>query len=141
MDPKAFAVALYDAFNRDDLDAALALAADDIEIVNHGWNMTYRGHEGFRTFMQGWKSMAPDSMVEIVRQLSGPDGVANECIFHGTHSGTLETPTGTIPATGKHIDVPICEVWRIRDDVLVSLHNYADGLTILAQMGLMPAPE
>jgi steroid delta-isomerase-like uncharacterized protein len=141
MNPKVIAEAIYDAFNRNDFDAALALTASDVEIVNVGWNVTYRGHDGFRTFMQVWKTMAPDSTVEIVRQLSGPDGVTNEAIFHGTHTGTLRTPSADIPATGKHLDVPICEVWRVRDGKLISLHNYADGVTILTQLGLLPTPS
>jgi steroid delta-isomerase-like uncharacterized protein len=139
MDPRAIADAIYDAFNRSDFDAAVALATPDVEIVNVGWGTTYRGGDGLRTYMQGWKSMAPDSTVEIVGQLVAPDGITNECIFHGTHTGTLHTPGGDIPATGRHVDHSFCEVWRVHDGKLASLHNYADGVTIMTQLGLMPA--
>jgi ketosteroid isomerase-like protein len=47
---------------------------------------------------------------------------------------------GEIPPTGKAVTLPICEVWRVRDGKLVSLMNYADGVTIMTQLGLMPAP-
>jgi steroid delta-isomerase-like uncharacterized protein len=140
MTPKALAELLYDAFNRNDFDAVMAATASDVEIVNVAWNTTYRGHDGFRTFLQGWKTMAPDCTVEIVRQLASPDGVANECVFHGTHTGLLQTPTGDIPATGRHVDAPFCEVWRVRAGKLASLHNYGDSVTMMTQLGLMPAP-
>jgi steroid delta-isomerase-like uncharacterized protein len=140
MDAAALAHEIYAAFNRGDLDAALALAADDVEIVNVGWNVIYRGHDGFRTFMQGWKTLDPNSRVEVVRQLPGADGVTNEAVFHATHVGPLRTPAAEIPPTGKAITLPICEVWRVRDGKLASLHNYADGVTIMAQLGLLPPP-
>lgn len=139
-DDAALARAIYDAFNRGDFDAALALTAPDVEIVNVGWGVTYRGHDGFREFMQGWKTMDPNCRVEVVRQLAGEEGVANEAVFHATHVGPLRPPTGEVPPTGKPVTLPICEVWRIRDGKLASLINYADGVTALAQLGLLPPP-
>jgi steroid delta-isomerase-like uncharacterized protein len=140
-DNAALARAIYDAFNRGDLDGALALAAPDVEVVNVGWGVTYRGHDGFREFMQGWKTMDPNSRVEVVRQLAGEEGVTNEAVFHATHSGPLRPPTGEIPPTGKTVALPICEVWRMRNGKLARLMNYADGVTVMAQLGLLPAPE
>jgi steroid delta-isomerase-like uncharacterized protein len=139
MDAAALARTIYDAFNRGDLDAALALATADVEIANVGWGVTYRGHNGFREFMQGWKTLDPNSRVTLVRQLPGAEGVTNEALFEATHVGPLRTPAAEIPPTGKAISLPICEVWRVRDGKLASLHNYADGITIMAQLGLLPA--
>jgi steroid delta-isomerase-like uncharacterized protein len=140
MDAATVAHAIYDAFNRGDVEAALALATADVEIVNVGWNVTYRGHDGFREFMQGWKTLDPNARVRVVRQLAGPDGVTNEAVFEATHVGPLRTPAGEIAPTGKTIALPICEVWHVRDGKLTSLHNYADGVTIMAQLGLLPPP-
>ncbi|HEY7031471.1 MAG TPA: nuclear transport factor 2 family protein [Thermomicrobiales bacterium] len=139
-DNAALARAIYDAFNRGDLDGALALAAPDVEIVNVGWGVTYRGHDGFRAFMQGWKTMDPSCRVEVVRQLAGDEGVTNECVFHATQTGPLRPPTGEVPPTGKTVALPICEVWRVRNGKLASLMNYADGVTVMAQLGLLPPP-
>jgi steroid delta-isomerase-like uncharacterized protein len=140
-DSAAFARTVYEAFNRGDLQSALDLAAPDVEVVNIAWGMTYHGHEGFRTFMQGWKTMDPDCRVDVVSQLPGADGVTNECMFRGTQVGPLNPPTGEIPPTGIPLVVPICEVWQIRDGKLTSLHSYSDGITVLAQLGLLPAPS
>lgn len=137
----AFARAIYDAFNRKDFDAVLAMTAPDVEIVNVGWGVTYSGHDGFREFMQGWKTMDPTCRIDVVRQLAGEEGVTNECVFHATQTGPLRPPMGEIPPTGKTVTVPICEVWRIHDGKLRSLINYADGVTIIAQLGLLPASE
>jgi steroid delta-isomerase-like uncharacterized protein len=140
-DNAALAREIYDAFNRGDFDAALAKTHPDVEVVNIPWATTYHGHDGFREFMQGWKTMDPNSRVEVIRQLAADDGVANEAVFHATHVGPLYPPTGEIPPTGKTVAIPICEIWRFRDGKLVSLRNYADGVTIMAQLGLLPPPE
>lgn len=140
-DNAALAREIYEAFNRSDFEAVLALTQPDVEVVNVGWDVTYRGHDGLREFMQGWKTMDPEGRVEVVRQLAGDDGVTNESVFHATHVGALHPPTGEIPPTGKTVAIPICEVWRIQDGKLASLHSYADGVTIMAQLGLLPPPE
>jgi hypothetical protein len=51
----------------------------------------------------------------------------------------LPMPDGsTVPPTGKHVVLRFCEVWRIRDGKVISLHNYGDNLSLLQQLGLMP---
>lgn len=140
-DNAALAREIYDAFNRGELAAALAKTDPEAEIVDTGWGTTQHGLDGFRAFMQGWKTMDPNARVEVIRQLPGEDGVANECVFHGTHLGPLYPPTGEIPPTGKTVAIPFCEIWRFRNGKLVNLINYADGLTVMAQLGLLPPPE
>jgi hypothetical protein len=85
-DPATLARNLYDAFNRGDFDAALALTQPNVEVVNTAWGVTYHGHDGFREFMQGWKTMDPDGRIEVLRQLPAEDGVANEFVFHAPPS-------------------------------------------------------
>lgn len=132
--------AAYEAFNRGDVDGALATMQPDVEIVNVAWNVTYRGHDGFREFMRTWKTMDPNCRVEVIRQMEGEDGVTSELVFHATHVGPLHAPTGATPPTGKTVAVPVCEVWRLRDGKLASDYMYSDGVTILAQLGLLPEP-
>lgn len=135
----ALARRIYDFFNTRQFEAALALTDDAAEIVNIGRGATYAGKAGFLQFMQGWKTLDPDCRVDVLTQLASDDGVTNECIFHATQVGPLATRTGDVPPTGRTIALPFCEVWRIKDGKLVSLHNYADGATVMAQLGLLPS--
>mgnify|MGYP000064082061 FL=1 len=136
----AFARRVYDAFNRGAFDEVLQQVDPGVEVVNVAWGTTYRGPDGMRTFMQGWKTMDPNCRVEVVRQLAGEEGVTNECIFHATHVGPINPPSGEVPPTGKTVALPFCEVWRIRNGKLTSLINYGDTMTTLVQLGLAPAP-
>jgi ketosteroid isomerase-like protein len=86
--------------------------------------------------------MAPDDgHVEVSAQLSSEEGVTNECIYRGTHTGPLATPTGEIAPTGQPFELPFAEVWRIRDGKIASIHGYIDSGTIMQQLGLGPPTE
>ena len=134
-----FAHTVYDAFNRGDLDAVIAMADPEIDVVNVPWRDKFHGRAEFRIYLEGWKEMDPAASVEIVHQLAGDEGVVNECIFRAPHVGMLSSPSGALTPTGKTLEVPFCEVWRIRNGKLLGLTNYADGVSIMEQLGVMPA--
>jgi steroid delta-isomerase-like uncharacterized protein len=130
---------LYAAFNRGDLDSCLALAAQDVEVVLIPFDQTFRGHDGFRDFMGGFKRAFPDLTVTVTNQVATEDQVVSECSWTGTHSGPLLSPTGEIPATHKSVTRAVfCEVWTIRDGKVAVLRNYQDVSTWLRQLGLVP---
>jgi predicted ester cyclase len=64
--------------------------------------------------------------------------------FHGrvtgTHQGTLRTPGGDIPATGRRLDFTVGGVCEIEGDQVASMHMHFDRLEILEQLGVAPAP-
>ncbi len=128
---------LYGHFNRNELAEAAAYAADDVEWVEHGFGRVAKGRDQFVEFMRGWRDAFPDATVEVVRQLSGDDGVTNECIYRATHTRPMETPSGIVEPTGNRIEVEFVEVWRIRDGKVVSGHNYIDSATVMRQLGLI----
>jgi ketosteroid isomerase-like protein len=59
---------VFDAFNRRDLDAALALMDDDVEFGSRlaGIEGGYHGHRGIRRWWQTIRDASPDRMIEIV---------------------------------------------------------------------------
>jgi ketosteroid isomerase-like protein len=50
------------------------------------------------------------------------------------HSGPLPTPAGVIAPSDKSIDVPSCQVIRVRDGKVASFTHYFD-FTLLRQVG------
>jgi ketosteroid isomerase-like protein len=66
------------------------------------------------------------------------DTAINEWSASGTHQGPLETPEGTIPATGKQITIRGCDVVTVRDGRITSHRAYFDQLSFMAQLGLLP---
>jgi steroid delta-isomerase-like uncharacterized protein len=59
-----------------------------------------------------------------------------ELSLNGTHNGDLVTPTGTVPATGKKMHAPCCDVFHIENGKVTSFHCYLAATIIQAQLGL-----
>jgi predicted ester cyclase len=133
---------IYDLFNRGEFNQALEYVGDDAEVEVYPQGLSLRGKEGFRQMMEHHKAPWPDGTVEVISQLVGGEGVAAECLYHATHTAPLPMPDGSeVPPTGKQVHLQFCEIWRIKDGKIVSLHNYGDNVPLMVQLGLMPMPE
>lgn len=56
---------------------------------------------------------------------------------HGTH---VDTFLG-MPATGKPFDIPGIDIYRVENDRLAEHWHVVDQLSMLVQVGLLPAPQ
>jgi ketosteroid isomerase-like protein len=64
------------------------------------------------------------------------DVVVVELAIRGTQDGPLLTPEGTVSASGKTIDVPCCDVFRLKDGKVTSFHCYNAASIMMQQLGL-----
>src|ERR1700722_1085893 len=62
--------------------------------------------------------------------------VVIELSLNGTHKGGLVLLAGTIPATGKEIHAPCCDVFHLKDGKVVSFHCYVAVPILLEQLGV-----
>jgi ketosteroid isomerase-like protein len=110
----------YEAFNRDDLDTALAMMAEDIvwhqaQGLPHGG--VYHGLDAVREAVfdpiegQWWEDFRAD-----------PD----EVIGLGDDVVVLGRYTAKAKETGKPLDIPFAHVWRFRDGRAVRFHQFTD---------------
>jgi steroid delta-isomerase-like uncharacterized protein len=60
-----------------------------------------------------------------------------ELTLNGTHKGPLQLPVGTIPATGKVMKTPCCDVFHIENGKVKSFHCYTAGTIMLGQLGVL----
>ena len=60
-----------------------------------------------------------------------------ELTLNGTHKGPLELPVGTIPATGKAMVTPCCDVFHIVNNKVKSFHCYTAGTIMFGQLGVL----
>lgn len=128
-------------FSENKFDEVVNLAADNIQVVNYATGQTFNGKAEFKAFMSGFKTAFPDLVIKHTNVFQGDNGyVALEFEGDGTHTGPLAGPGGTIPATGKTVKFLVCEVHRVVDGKIASIHNYQDSGSLMRQLGLMPAP-
>lgn len=138
-DNAALACLMYEAFNNNDLETILAYISEDIELVLMPLDLHFHGQEGFRELVQRVKTAFPDGTISLVNQAGNETGVVNEYTIQGTHTGFLLSPYREIPATGRAISCCVCEVWEIKEGKLAKLRLYFDTISMLRQLGLMPA--
>jgi steroid delta-isomerase-like uncharacterized protein len=126
---------VYDLWNDRDLESALDLATDDIEIRLVASGQTLTGREGFRRFMERFATASSDMRKHVSNQVASQEQVVSEFTLRGTHDGPLRTPSGEIPPTGKPIELNVIEVIGIRGGRIARINNYSDSATLLRQLG------
>jgi steroid delta-isomerase-like uncharacterized protein len=127
---------IFEAFNARKIDDALKLIADNAEYRDSATGEVYRGPAGTKQFMEGWIAAFRDAKADVKRIIATDRNVVTEFVGSGTQTGPLETPNGTIQATGRKIDIPFCEVAEIQNGKLVSGTLYYDAATMMHQLGV-----
>jgi steroid delta-isomerase-like uncharacterized protein len=115
------------------------IVADDIVHVNAAIG-TVSGIEAFLAFASGFKQTFPDLHWDVREFIEGTDIVVVEDIFLGTNTGPMVGLTGTLPATGRRVELPVCDIWRVRNGRIVKNRIYFDQVTFLGQLGLLKSP-
>jgi steroid delta-isomerase-like uncharacterized protein len=130
---------IFDRFNRRDLEGLGEVIADDFELVDVPAGLTLRGRNALRQWFEGFLTAGPDAHAELKTLIADGEWSAGEHVGTFTHSGPLLSPSGAIPPTGRHVEVQMAEVYRIRDGKLAVLRAYYDAATMLRQLGLLPS--
>jgi steroid delta-isomerase-like uncharacterized protein len=112
----------------------------DIVYVNAAAG-TVTGIEAFLAFATGFKQAFPDLRWEMRELIEGSDTVVVEGLFLGTNTGPMVGPWGSIPATGKRIKLPFCDIWKVRNGRIIENRIYYDQVTFLGQLGLLMSPQ
>lgn len=98
-----------------------------------------RGIDDVLEAWRGWAEALPDSEASFENAWVDDDTVVLELRWRGTHTGTLRTPGGDIPASGNRIDLPAVQVVELEDGKAAAVRHYFDMQTILSQIGATAA--
>jgi predicted ester cyclase len=132
--------ALTEAFNERAWERAHDLMIEDVEFVDVASGVTTHGPQGFVDYARGWANGFPDMHIETISLLAEGTMVAGEFRGSGTHDGTLPTPAGEIPPTGRPFSEPFVFVADVVDGKLAKVRDYYNTMSMMAQLGLMPEP-
>jgi predicted ester cyclase len=76
-----------------------------------------------------------------IRQAIGSGNtVVQEITWKGTHTGELLGPAGAMPPSGKRIAVPASVWYTFQGDQICEIHHHLDMMSMLQQLGAIPAP-
>ncbi len=138
-DNARIATSVHEAWNARDFDGLAGLMADDGEIVLVGSGTSFRGPDGAREFARMWADAFPDGKVHVEKAIAQGENVAVTYTGRGTHTGTLRSPSGEVPATGRSVTLELCDVIEISAGKITSLHSYFDSASLLTQVGVFEA--
>ena len=132
---------LYNSHQSDSawLDKSVAAFAADSELIDVPSGRMLPGAEGYKQLVLFFAEAFPGSWVELINAFATEDQVVLEFTGRGTNTGPLHLLTGDVPATGRSAELRFCEVAQMRNGKIVSLHVYYDQMTLLQQLGLVPA--
>jgi len=125
-----------DAINAHDAQAIGALYADDGVLSDPTGE--FRGPEAIVQYWESFFTAFPDLSGRDEFKAESGDTAINEWSASGTHSGPLETPEGTIPATGKQATLRGCDAITVQNGRITSHRVYYDQLAFMTQLGLVP---
>ena len=94
---------MYAAWNERNFDEIAEATAPDAILTVVGSGDTFEGPDGSRVYNAMWADGFPDGEVTVDRLIEAGDLVVVEFTGRGTHTGTLETSMGSIPATGRSV--------------------------------------
>ncbi len=121
------------------LEKAVASLAEDFEQTDVPSGRTVHGPDGFKQLNLFFAEGFPDSSTEITNMFATEDQMVVEFTGRGTNTGPLHMPMGDMPPTGRKAELRFCNVFQIKNGKIVSSHIYYDLMTMLHQLGLVPA--
>lgn len=124
--------------NRGEVDAIAAITAP--EFLDHDIHVETGipgGPEDMRQALIAIREGFPDIHVTIQETIAEGDRIAVRNTWRGTHQGAFNG----IPATGRRVEVTGIVDWRIAGGLIAERWATIDTLTLMRQLGLLPAPE
>lgn len=98
-------------FNAHDMDGFAEVLADEVAFSAPG-GIRGSGREACVAFFAGWLGAFPDAHVDVRSCHFIGDVAIEEGTFTGTQNGTLHSPAGDIPPTGRSVAVDYVHVLR-----------------------------
>lgn len=126
--------AMFEAFNRHDLEAMQALYADDAVFVSPEMPEPVVGAHHVKTIYGPLFEMAPDVKDEVIHYIHNGDEVAVEFVSTGTVENI--SPDDPIEMKGRKFELHIFARLKVKDGKIVEDVSYFDQMAFLQQLGL-----
>jgi predicted ester cyclase len=128
-----------DAFNAHD-EARIRELSGENAVVEAPGDVRVEGREPSTQYAMAWLNAFPDARITVNNELVADDWVVQEFTFEGTHEGTLGSPSGEIPPTGRRLRGRGVQILRVEGDAVTETRLYYDQVQVMTQLGLMPEP-
>ena len=125
-----------EAFNAHDEGRMRELTAENA--VFEGPGARVEGRDATVGYAMAWINAFQDAKIDVHNEIVAGDWVVQEFVFVGTHTGTLASPNGDIPATNRLLHGRGTQILHIEDGQVADTRLYFDQVDVMTQLGLMP---
>ncbi len=129
---------VVEAFNLSDWEGCKAAMTPDSVYDEAATGRLLQGVEDIIPGWQGWKEAMPDVKGTVTNVCASGNTVFIEVTWQGTHTGPLQGPSGTVPATGKEQTTRAGWVLDFDAGKIKKSRHYFDMLSFMQQLGLLP---
>jgi len=126
----------YAVAERKDMEGWINAFTPDGVFTDNSIGVSYRGRDldyPVRNYGTAFSNMHR----ELYHVYSAGNVVVVQLALQGTNDGPLQTPFGELPATGKKMDAPCCDVFEIEGGKIKRFDCYPEGSIIFAQLGVL----
>ena len=127
---------IEEAWNNGNLDIIDELVASDYEMHVPNTPKEIRGPEGFKEFIQVFRTAFPDLTLSVEDRVVEGDKIADRIVAQGTHEGEFMS----IEPTGKEIETPSLVIHYLEDGKVAADDGLIDNLGLLQQLGVVEPP-
>ena len=125
-----------DTFCRQDLDACLATFAPDGTYSDPVTAQPLSGQAIKDYFGRVFAGFTDATIETVDAHAITEDLVVWRWVIRGTHTGSYRG----FPPTGRSLILPGCEFIAVREGLVQRVEGYFDRLSMLQQLGVVPAP-
>jgi steroid delta-isomerase-like uncharacterized protein len=123
-----------EAFNKGDLETFGSTLAPKGRFEEHATRRVTTSRDDSVDLTRGWRQAFPDAKGTIRNIFASGDQAVAEITWEGTHRGNLDAPMGSIPPTGKRVNLPASMVVKVRNGEITESHHYFDMNTLIDQI-------
>jgi ketosteroid isomerase-like protein len=127
----------YELAEKMDIRGWIDAFTPDGVFVDMSIQATYVGPEELAKPVEYYGAAFSDMHRELYDLYVTGDIVVVELALQGTQDGPLHLPFGMLPASGKRMDAPCCDVFRLTDGKIQRFNCYPEGSVILDQLGVL----
>jgi steroid delta-isomerase-like uncharacterized protein len=111
------------------------VAQDFVRICEATPDVDIHDLDGFKQFLRDFVVAFPDEIQTFTDVAADDNLIGVFATYEGTHQG----PFNGIPPTGKRVNFHFAGMFTVRDGKLAEFRVIWDNMTVLAQLGLLPA--
>ena len=127
----------YDeTLSKGNLDAIDELVTDDVVDHEEGLPGQPEGKDGVRFFVNTMREAFSDLKATIGPSLESGDMASAEVTITGKHTGEFMG----VPATDKSFEIQAIDIVRFEDDKCAEHWGVTDNMSLMQQLGAVPAP-